>query len=286
VLQRSKIVRDFEESFRRATGWWVRLVPGNGSGASPVRRSEENPFCTVVATVPEGRQLCAKTEAALCGRVRQELSLQECRCFAGLTVIALPVVARGEYVATLLAGQVLRQKRGPRDLARLSKLLATWGIREPWSQATKAYLDTPVATAEQFQGTAELLTVFAELLGTYAAHHLMVCCPGEQPVVAEAREFVEAHLDEPIGLREVARHLHVSPYHLCKTFKRVTGMTFTECVGRARVDKAKTLLANPFLRVSEVAYTCGFRALPHFNEVFRKYVSKSPTEYRRSLAAH
>jgi len=49
------------------------------------------------------------------------------------------------------------------------------------------------------------------------------------------------------------------------------------------VEKAKNLLLNPNLRVSEIAYEVGFQSLTHFNRVFKKTVGESPTEFRASL---
>jgi AraC-like DNA-binding protein len=66
-------------------------------------------------------------------------------------------------------------------------------------------------------------------------------------------------------------------------FKKATGLTFTDYLSRTRVERAKNLLLNPNVRVSEVAYDCGFISLTHFNRVFKKVVGKSPTFYRNTL---
>jgi AraC-like DNA-binding protein len=50
-----------------------------------------------------------------------------------------------------------------------------------------------------------------------------------------------------------------------------------------RVEKAKNLLLNPNLRISEIAYEVGFQSLTHFNRVFKRVVGQSPTDYRAEL---
>ena len=52
------------------------------------------------------------------------------------------------------------------------------------------------------------------------------------------------------------------------------------------LEKAKNLLLNPNLRVSEIAYEVGFQSLTHFNRVFKRILGQSPTEYRAQLLAH
>ena len=63
---------------------------------------------------------------------------------------------------------------------------------------------------------------------------------------------------------------------------KATGLTFTEYLGRVRVEKAKQLLLNPHLRISEIAYDVGFQSLTHFNRVFHQVTGKSPSAYREA----
>jgi AraC-like DNA-binding protein len=51
-----------------------------------------------------------------------------------------------------------------------------------------------------------------------------------------------------------------------------------------RTERAKNLLLNPNLRVSEIAYEVGFQSLTHFNRVFKRILGRSPTDYRAQLS--
>jgi AraC-like DNA-binding protein len=82
----------------------------------------------------------------------------------------------------------------------------------------------------------------------------------------------------------VAKAVNTSTFHFCKIFKKATGLNFTEYVSRVRVEKARNLLLNPNLRISEIAYEVGFQSLTHFNRVFKKITGQSPTDYRGQLA--
>ena len=48
------------------------------------------------------------------------------------------------------------------------------------------------------------------------------------------------------------------------------------------MEEAKTLLLNPHLRVSEIAYTVGFQSLTHFNRMFRQLTGESPNRFREN----
>ncbi len=78
-------------------------------------------------------------------------------------------------------------------------------------------------------------------------------------MIARARQFIETHKTEPISLGQVARSVNMSTFYFCKMFKRFTGMNFTEYLSRVRLEKAKNLLLNRNLNVSEIAYEVGFQ---------------------------
>jgi AraC-like DNA-binding protein len=63
----------------------------------------------------------------------------------------------------------------------------------------------------------------------------------------------------------------------------VVGLNFTVYLSRVRLEKAKTLLLNPHLRISEIAFEVGFQSLTHFNRRFREILGQSPTDYRARL---
>ena len=64
----------------------------------------------------------------------------------------------------------------------------------------------------------------------------------------------------------------------------ITELRSHEYLSRVRIEKAKNLLLNPNLRISEIAYEVGFQSLTHFNRVFKRILAQSPTEYRGQLA--
>src|SRR5687768_10505968 len=96
---------------------------------------------------------------------------------------------------------------------------------------------------------------------------------------------VAAHLDEDLSLEQVARAANTSPFYFCKIFKATTGLTFTDYIARARVEKTKDLLLNPNTRISEAAFAAGFQSLSQFNRVFRRVTGEAPTLYREHLHA-
>jgi len=91
------------------------------------------------------------------------------------------------------------------------------------------------------------------------------------------------HFGEALTLADVAREAGFSRFHFCRLFHHEIGVPFHEHLQDLRVHRAKVLLGDPFLRVSEIAYAVGFNDLSHFDRTFRKMVGRSPLQYRASL---
>jgi AraC-like DNA-binding protein len=96
----------------------------------------------------------------------------------------------------------------------------------------------------------------------------------------KARRFIEEHAAEHISLTKVAQTVGINATHLSEKFKNVTGVKFVDYISRIRFEKARELLDDVDLRISEIAFTVGFQSLSQFNRVFKKLSGKSPSQYR------
>jgi AraC-like DNA-binding protein len=105
-----------------------------------------------------------------------------------------------------------------------------------------------------------------------------------EPVeIWKARKFIEQHSADELSLTKVAKAVHISANYLSEKFKKITGVNFVDYIARARFEKARELLEDVDLRISEIAFAVGFQSLSQFNRVFKKLSRKSPTEFRATL---
>jgi AraC-like DNA-binding protein/ligand-binding sensor protein len=275
------LLKQYEKAFRKATGVSLKLLPPDEKMRRTNLRQNENPFCALVASTPAGCEACLDTQRRIEKSSAAELVSKQAYCFAGLTDIAVPVIIAGQHVATLLSGQIFRREPTRQDFEAMMKKIG--GIRDKdWKKlAKKSYFETPVVAPDVLDAVTQLLTVFAQHLSDDISRHMMTARPELEPaVVSRAKKYIEAHSHESLTLEQVVKHVHSCRFHFCKIFKRTTGITFTEYVARVRVEKAKVLLMDPAIRVSEVVFSAGFGSIPQFNSVFKRFVGKSPTEYR------
>ncbi len=283
ALSSSRIVRDYEESFARATGLPLKLLPSDAAPAPIPFPAAQSPFCALLCEDAKGCALCAREH----DRVQQRAATKhaphyEC-CFAGMTDVAIPVIVDNEHVATLFAGQVFLEKPTRKHFHRVVQQLCKWGVEIDLASLREVYFHSRVIAAEEFEAMVRLLRIFARHLALYAGQCLLRQTDADPPAVADAKEFARQHSGENVEMRHAARHVHLSANYFCKTFKKTTGITFTQYLSRVRVEKAKVLLANFNKRVSDVAFDSGFESIPHFNRVFKRYAGMSPTQYRALL---
>jgi len=102
------------------------------------------------------------------------------------------------------------------------------------------------------------------------------------PTAASARAIVESEISDPgLDVRGLAGRLGCSPDHLTRLFRKETGMTVREYVGEQRLARARVLLQDPQLNVSEVGWACGFSSPNYFVRAFRKATGRTPGEFRK-----
>lgn len=109
----------------------------------------------------------------------------------------------------------------------------------------------------------------------------------ENPHVAAAVRFIREHIDEAFGIHALAKHTSVSRRYLHYHFNRCLGCTPHQHINRARVARAKQLLAAPEkLKLGKIARACGFSEPRRLRLVFQRITGTTPAEYRRSLSVH
>jgi AraC family transcriptional regulator len=96
-------------------------------------------------------------------------------------------------------------------------------------------------------------------------------------------DFIEEHLSEEVRLSDMAELVDLSPFHFARAFKQSFGMPPHRYHVSRRIERAKTLLAQPQSSVTEIALAVGFAETSSFSAAFRKTTGSAPSDYRRGL---
>lgn len=103
----------------------------------------------------------------------------------------------------------------------------------------------------------------------------------QNKLIENTIKYINDHLSSLLSLEAIAEHLHISPSHLSRTFKKMYGESITEYVNKARIERAKEYLLQTDLLTYEIANLTGYNDATYFSSIFKKYTGFSPTEYRQ-----
>ncbi len=96
-----------------------------------------------------------------------------------------------------------------------------------------------------------------------------------------AREFMDASLEQPLTIAEIAQVAWFSPYHFLRLFKQAFGETPHQYLIRRRLDRAQSLLIHSDMPVTEICYAIGFESLGSFSGLFHRQIGQTPMQFRR-----
>lgn len=99
--------------------------------------------------------------------------------------------------------------------------------------------------------------------------------------VWEAQRFLEQHLDEPVTVKQLAANCYLSPDHLTRLFKQMTGYSPKQYLLENRMMRGCELLLQTDLPVSAVAARCGFPDESNFIRSFKSRYGITPKQYQK-----
>lgn len=100
------------------------------------------------------------------------------------------------------------------------------------------------------------------------------------PDLARALQFLEENLARPVGVGELASHSHLSPPYLSALFRARFGCGPARYLQNLRMQRARALLRDPYLRVNDIARLCGYEEANYFVRLFRRMHGVPPGQWR------
>ena len=96
-------------------------------------------------------------------------------------------------------------------------------------------------------------------------------------------DYIQFNLERDLSLAQLASVAHVSSHHFGKLFKQSMGLTPHQYVMKCRIERAKKLLRNRKLTLTEISLATGFCHQSHFTNAFRRCTAFTPRQYRDRL---
>ena len=104
----------------------------------------------------------------------------------------------------------------------------------------------------------------------------------DKGIIKQVCNYILKNIDNNISLSMVADRLYMNKTYISESFKQKIGISFTEYVAIAKMERAKVLILNEDLKTYEIAERLGYRDTEYFSKVFKKITGLTPTEFRNN----
>ena len=271
----SKLFRDFKRMFVSVTGLQLVLQDIDSSRHVEWPCERATTRCAILA---RGGRSCSASKVELTLAAKRLATSRN--CCTELHCVTVPVRI-GNLVIALLQIEPVCFSGHDEDKLRPDTSVGHDEIAAGHGDQLKSPVQ--IISHEQCSLMVLLLENFAPHLVEWYVKYAPTQRPGEPVAILRAKEWIEAHYHETVTLTDVAMAAQQSPSQMSRIFHRVTGTTLTEFVSRARIARARRLLAVPVTTITNVAFAVGFQSISQFNRTFKKLVGQSPTKFRAEL---
>lgn len=104
----------------------------------------------------------------------------------------------------------------------------------------------------------------------------------QKEIVERIEAYMQRNLHRELNHKELSNEFHISTSHLARIFRNSTGITLTKRLMQLRISKAKQLLLESSLPISEISLSVGYTNFSYFAKIFREELGVAPGDYRRS----
>jgi len=201
---------------------------------------------------------------------------------------------RTELLLVRLAPQLLIETATRLRLYRLSSQLL---FRQPLQPLTDARLqNTLAAIASELSSSAagwrEVIAASVNQLAVYLLRNRVNVQRSAEIELSRvgivdrrlrrAIEFMHDNCGRELSLHEIADAAYLSEFHFARLFKKLTGATPHAYLAALRVEKARRLLAETDLAISEIGARVGYTSQSHFTKIFREATGLTPKAFREA----
>ncbi|MFV0255282.1 MAG: helix-turn-helix domain-containing protein [Erysipelotrichaceae bacterium] len=99
-------------------------------------------------------------------------------------------------------------------------------------------------------------------------------------LVERVKLSIENNFEKQISLNTLAHDFFVNPSYLSHSFKKKTNISLTNYIINTRIENAKLMLLDTDELIIDIAISCGFNTIAHFNSCFKKNEKLTPSKYR------
>jgi AraC-like DNA-binding protein len=126
-----------------------------------------------------------------------------------------------------------------------------------------------------------LLTSLAEYIDTWTISDINTNC--ENLKIKQIISYIDERINTELSLDEISHYLNMNKYHLCRFFKKNTGLSLFNYIIRRRIINSEKLIMLNKHSITDICFMTGFNSLTHFERTFRQFTGISPRNYKKGI---
>ena len=183
--------------------------------------------------------------------------------------------------------EVLSQLRSTHPIVPVIMLTgygSEWICASAFRLGVTDYLQKPVSAVDLVAAVQRVLSPDIDTSASEASEVETqvpsdLAAPFALPILRAVGVIQQRYWDR-LTLSALARQVGMSKYRLSRRFRETLGVTLRDYLLKVRLERAKVLLANRHISITEVAHNVGFGDLARFDKVFKRYTNLTPSTYR------
>lgn len=166
------------------------------------------------------------------------------------------------------------------------ELLHNFGTRDPQIERISLTLKTELETGGvggRLFGESLATALIVQLLRYYCSNPQVVpYVEGglSQFILRRVIDYIQVNFEQDISLASIAKIADMSAYHFSRLFKQSIGLTPHQYLIYCRIERAKHLLNQSDLTITQVARSVGFSSQSHFGQHFKRLTGVTPRQFR------
>lgn len=246
-------------------------------------------FCDAAKTTSCGLRCCIKNKGLSIKKAEKLGSTYIGKCYLGITEIVTPIIYENRLLCIAYIGNMVMREELDDISNRIRKMCRVTGVKE--SMLLEKLNSAKQVTAKDMDYYLEMAGVLSSVIrlcvSCFAAEQKKAM-NGQQSkesvhwIVQQVINNIENYYNTNIRLSMFANLYNVNSQYLCRLFKKETGENFSDYLNRIRVENAVRRIESTSETITEIALSAGFNSCSYFDTIFKKYMSCTPNQYRKT----
>lgn len=244
-----------------------------------------NPYCNLIKSNKSLLKKCCSMGKYIEKKCLEKRTPFYGYCHAGAEEFIMPIFANGnELIGIMSAGNF--KSNSPKSISRINKINSSGVFEDGFMlESYDKLAETPPLSFDMLENAlgiaakylADLYTrsVSENSTPSYAEFNT-----NENGILGKVLDIISKHSEQALSVPELASRCNCSVSFLNHLFKSSTGTNIRSYINWVRIEKARSLLKNPRLSISEIASLVGFNDADYFSKIFTTLTGQTPSSFR------